>query len=150
MNKKERTLKTEDGQELIITKESWSKFKKSKKRILVPDNIKFTKGKEPYSMGLIFQNGKADLYYNSYGDCYRVTTANKPIPTELIKVDKPEKGKWYYCSDCLADKSEERGEIVSYKLFISDNEYCFTSNNKAVYIGYFKWRHYYEIIPIKD
>ena len=138
-----------------INKELMELKELKSEKIFVPKEIKLLKGGDGYSIELVNGNNQG-LLYDRETKNYDVAsyksgsnnTTNNGSNYELVKVDKPEAGKLYLCTEDIF----ERYTLHKYGIYLDDelqvywNEY---DNYYSVGISTVTWAYYYEVRKVE-
>lgn len=122
---------------------------KEEEVIFVPANIQFEKycgGGD--KLGLVFDEDRKmytqdnglmvdeihPRYFCTYGEL------------QLVKVDKPKAGNWYYAAD---GDNPDFSNKNRYKKYVSDKEYYYVSVRDIMYTNS-SWRNYWQVVRVND
>lgn len=111
----------------------------------VPENIKFSE-ESPY--GLIFNDGKQELYYTKNTGIWSVIQATTPLPYQpkLVPCEKADikVGDWFYV---FLYTPEDLDDIENYQLMLDDDEYVEVTDKTdvTVYSGN-NFKNYWKVV----
>ena len=146
----------ENGKKVKISNKSYRALAKAVKEenneILVPDNIKIENHcGDGDNLGIVFNEGKQTLAYNSNRDVWYVLPAYSKdfVKCNLVPVNKEDLkvGYTYFRTDSeQPDFSDMRG----YCKYLGDESYVFVEYGDSVVVSNFGYKKWYQVVPINE
>jgi len=153
----------ENGKKVKISNKSYRALAKAVKEenneILVPDNIKIeTHCGDGDNLGIVFNEGKQTLAYNSNRDVWYVLPAySKDFVKCMLRPVKKEdlkEGYTYFITNekmGTDDFQENLRDLTHYCKYLGNDEYvCIIDGSVVVSVDDGFWDYWYQVVPINE
>ena len=152
----------ENGKKVEISNKSYRALAKAVKEenneILVPDNIKIeSECGDGDGLGIVFNEGKQTLAYNSVEDVWYVLPAYSKdfVKCKLVPVKREDLKVGYTYFRTESEFGTERfsnslEDIGLYCKYLGNGRYVYVTYDGDVETNDTYWTHWYQVVPIED